>query len=80
MKDFYLALSEKPLTNALNFAKEIIYIGREDIQIQIMYHPRKSLLFSDEKPWMEREGKLFDKHGSIRRCRSLRIGKHIYAK
>ena len=25
-----------------------------------MYHARKSLLFSNEKPWMKREGNLFD--------------------
>ena len=25
-----------------------------------MYHARKSLLFCNEKPWMKREGKLFD--------------------
>ena len=28
--------------------------------MQIMYHARKSLLFSNEKPWMKREGNLFD--------------------
>ena len=28
--------------------------------MQIMYHARKSPLFSNEKPWMKREGKLFD--------------------
>ena len=27
--------------------------------MQIMYHARKSLLFSNGKPWMKREGKLF---------------------
>ena len=46
------------MTNALNFAKEITDISREDIQV--MYHTRKSLLFSNKKPWMKREGKLFD--------------------
>ena len=46
------------MTNALNFAKEITDITREDMQI--MYHARKSLLFSNEKPWMKREGNLFD--------------------
>ena len=45
------------MTNALNFAKEITDISREDMQI--MYHARKSLLFSNEKPWMKREGNLF---------------------
>ena len=46
------------MTNALNFAKEITDISREDMQI--MYHARKSLLFSNEKPWMKRERNLFD--------------------
>ena len=46
------------MTNALNFAKEITDISREDMQI--MYHARKSLLFTNEKPWMKREGNLFD--------------------
>ena len=58
IKDFYPSISEKLLTNALNFAKEITDISREDMQI--MYHARKSLLFSNEKPWMKREGNLFD--------------------
>ena len=58
IKDFYPSISEKLLTNALNFVKEIIDISREDMQI--MYHARKALLFSNEKPWMKREGNLFD--------------------
>ena len=28
--------------------------------MQIMYHARNSLLFSNEKPWMERQGNLFN--------------------
>ena len=40
------------------FVKQKTDISREDIQI--MYHARKSLLFSNEKPWMKREGNLFD--------------------
>ena len=58
IKDFYPSLSEKRLTNALNFVEEITDISREDMQI--MHHARKSLLFSNEKPWMKREGNLFD--------------------
>ena len=58
IKDFYQSISEKLLTNALNFAMEITDISREDIQI--MYHARKSLSFCNEKPWMKREGNLFD--------------------
>ena len=57
IKDFYPSISEKLLTNALNFAKEITDISREDMQI--MYHARKTLLFSNQKPWMKREGNLF---------------------
>ena len=58
IKDFYPSISKKLLTNALKFAKEITDNSREDIQI--MYHARKSFLFSNEKPWMKREGKLFN--------------------
>ena len=57
-KDFYPFISEKLLINALNFAKEITDISREDMQI--MYHSRKTLLFSNEKPWMKRGGNLLD--------------------
>ena len=51
-------MPEKLLTNALNLAKEIADISREDIQM--MYHARESLLFSNEKPWMKRERNLSD--------------------
>ena len=57
IKDFYPSISEKLLTNALNFAKEIADISRENMQI--MHHARKSLLFSNEKPSMKREGNIF---------------------
>ena len=39
IKDLYPSISEKLLTNALNFAKEVTDISREDMQI--MYHARK---------------------------------------
>ena len=58
IKDSHPSISEKLLTNALNFAKEITDISGEEVQI--MYHANKSLLFSNEKPWVKREGKLFD--------------------
>ena len=38
--------------------KGITDISREDIQV--MYHAIKSFLFSNEKPWIKREGNLFD--------------------
>ena len=58
IKGIYPSISEKLLTNALNFPKEKTDISREDLQI--MYHARKSLLFSNENPWMKRKGNLFD--------------------
>ena len=58
IKDFYPSISEKLFTNALKFAKEITDISRE--HLQIMHHARKSLLFSNEKPSMKREGNLSD--------------------
>ena len=56
IKDFYLSILEKLLTNPLNFSIEIIDISREDMQIT--YHARKSFLFNDGKPWMKRKGNL----------------------
>ena len=58
IKDFYPSISEKLLTNALNFAEEITDICRKDMQI--MYHARKSLLLTNEKPWMKIEGSPFN--------------------
>ena len=59
IKCFYPPISGKILTKALNFAKGITDISREDIQI--MYHTNYvSLLFSNKKSWMKREGNIFD--------------------
>ena len=59
--------------------KEMADISREDVQI--MYHARKSLLFSNEKPWMKRKENLFDvTMGAYDGARSLRIGRHFYVK
>ena len=67
------------MTNALNFAKEMTDISREDMQI--MYHARKSLLFSNKKPWMKREGNLFDvTMGAYNGAEVLRIGRHFHVK
>ena len=58
IKDFCPSISEKLLTIALNFTKQITDISREDIQI--IYYARKSLLFCNEKLSMKRAGNLFD--------------------
>ena len=52
IKDFYPSISEKLLTNALNFAKEITNFSREDMEI--MYHTRKLLSFSNRKTFNEK--------------------------
>ena len=57
IKDFCPSISEKLLTSALNFAKEINDISREDMQI--MYYARKSLLFSNQKTLDEKRRKPF---------------------
>ena len=57
IKDFCPSISEKLLTNALNFAKEINDISREDMQI--MYYARKSPLFSNQKTLDEKRRKPF---------------------
>ena len=58
IEDFYPSIPEKLLTKVLKFSKEITDISRDDMQVT--YHARKSLLFSDEKPWMKRQWKFFD--------------------
>ena len=58
IKDFSSSISEKLLTNVLNFAKETTDVSREDLQI--MYQAWKSLLFSNEKPCMKLKGNLFE--------------------
>ena len=56
--EFYPSISEKLLREALNYAKEFIKITAEDVNI--IFQTKKTLLFSDEKPWIKKLDKQFD--------------------
>ena len=57
--DFYPSISEKLLDQALSWASNLASISNEDISI--IKHARKSLLFSNGKPWKKsNNSNLFD--------------------
>ena len=58
IKDFYPSISEKLLTNALNFANSISKIDNKEKEI--IFHSRKSLLFNEGETWIKKGAKLFD--------------------
>ena len=58
IKDFYPSIKERLLKEALSFAKRHIEINPKDMEV--ISHARKSLLFSDDVPWIKKQGGLFD--------------------
>ena len=58
IKDFYPLVSKELLTDASTFAETLINL--DDHDKKIIYHSRKSLLFSQEQTWMKKESNLFD--------------------
>ena len=56
--DFYPSISEDLLHNAISFARQNIDISDEEMEI--IFHSRKSLLFSAGTDWMKRDSGLFD--------------------
>ena len=56
--EFYPSITEKLLRKALNFAKEHITISAQEEEV--IWHARKSLLFSSNSTWVKREGEQFD--------------------
>ena len=57
--EFYPSISEDLLQRAMRFARDHINISDEEVGI--IQHSRKSLLFSDDKAWVKKEGPgLFD--------------------
>ena len=58
IKDFYPSVSKELLADALTFAETLINL--DDHDKKIIYHSRKSLLFSQEQTWMKKESNLFD--------------------
>ena len=59
IEEFYLSISEKLLTDSLNFAASSIEIPDEDKEV--IFHCRRSLLFHNDEPWVKNKGnKEFD--------------------
>ena len=58
VKDFYPSITEKLLTNAINFAERVLYIDEKEKQI--IAHALKSLLFNNGESWIKQANKLFD--------------------
>ena len=56
--DFYPSISENLLDQALSWASNLASISNEDISM--IKHARKSLLFSNGKPWTKNSSNLFD--------------------
>lgn len=50
--DFYPSITEDLLTKALSFAKQHVDISQKDQDV--IFHARKSLLFSDGRTWMKK--------------------------
>ena len=58
IKDFYPSINESLLKNAIQFAEKHTHITEENKAI--IFHARKSLLFSNNNTWMKKESSLFD--------------------
>ena len=58
VKDFYPSITEILLVNALNFAKQFVTIKKKDFET--IMHARKSLLYSENVPWMKKSSGIFD--------------------
>ena len=57
--DFYPSISEKLLSEALNYGKQFIAISEDDREI--IMHVRKSLLFDNNTSWIKKDGaSMFD--------------------
>ena len=60
--EFYPSITESLLEKSLQFACSIVKIPKQDIDV--IYHARKSLLFSNQNEWVRKkkdgEGGLFD--------------------
>ena len=56
--EFYPSISEDLLKKAMIYAKSIVDITEQEESI--IWHSRKSLLFSDSSTWIKKDGSLFD--------------------
>ena len=57
-ENFYPSITEKLLTDSINFAKQ--YIDITDRDIDIIMHSRKSLLFDSNTAWIKKNNSSFD--------------------
>ena len=58
IKDFYLSIKETILIKAINSAKKLVNITKEDKVI--VKHARKSCLYDNSDPWMKKDSRLFN--------------------
>ena len=58
IKDFYPTISEELLKKSINFAKDILKITNEEIDIILQC--RHAILFDKGKPWIKKGPKQFD--------------------
>ena len=58
IENFYPSITEKLLTDSINFAKQ--YIDISDRDIGIIMHSRKSLLFDSNSAWIKKNNSSFD--------------------
>jgi len=58
IESFYPSITEKLLTDSINFAKQ--YTNIPDRDIDIIMHSRKSLLFNNDKAWIKKDNSSFD--------------------
>ena len=58
IKDFYPSIKETLSNEAIQFAKEHVFITRKDVEI--IFHVRKWVLYNNGEPWVRKEGGSFD--------------------
>ena len=58
IENFYPSITEKLLTDSISFAKQ--YTTISDLDINIITHSRKSLLFNNGTTWIKKDNSSFD--------------------
>ena len=58
IESFYPSISKELLTKALEYAATMVPVEESDLEI--IFHSRKSLLFSGSSCWMKKDGDFFD--------------------
>ena len=58
IENFYLSITEKLLTDSICFSKQSTTIS--DLDINIIMHSRKSLLFDNGTAWIKKDNSSFD--------------------